>query len=50
LALKAWRLIIQTIPEHLAGKNIGKPFEVDLFEGVERRLSATTVKLPFEIR
>jgi hypothetical protein len=36
--------------EDLAGNNIGKPFEVDLFEGVERRLSMTTVKLSFEIR
>ncbi len=51
----AWRrgryqLIIQTTLEDLAGNNIGKPFEVDLFEGVERRLSTSTVKVSFEIR
>ncbi|HEY6401210.1 MAG TPA: Ig-like domain-containing protein [Blastocatellia bacterium] len=44
-----YQIIIQTTVEDLAGNNIGKPFEVDLFEGVGRRLSATTVKLPFEI-
>jgi len=45
-----YQLIIQTTLEDLAGNNIGKPFEVDLFEGVERRLSTTAVKLSFEIR
>lgn len=45
-----YQLIIQTRLEDLAGNNIGKPFEVDLFEGVERRLSTTTVKLSFEIQ
>jgi Big-like domain-containing protein len=46
----AYRLVVQTTIEDLAGNNIGKPFEVDLFEGVQRRLSNTTVKLPFEVR
>jgi hypothetical protein len=45
-----YQLIIQTTLEDLAGNNIGKPFEVDLFEGVGRRLSTTTVKLSFEIQ
>ena len=45
-----YQLIIQNTLEDLAGNNIGKPFEVDLFEGPEQRLSATTVKLSFEIR
>ncbi|HEV2665829.1 MAG TPA: Ig-like domain-containing protein [Blastocatellia bacterium] len=45
-----YQLIIHTTLEDLAGNNIGKPFEVDLFDGVERRLSTTTVKLSFEIR
>jgi hypothetical protein len=45
-----YQIIIQTTLEDLAGNNIGKPFEVDLFEGVERRLSTTSVKLSFEIR
>ena len=45
-----YQLIIHTTLEDLAGNNIGKPFDVDLFEGVERRISTTAVKLPFEIR
>ena len=45
-----YQIIIQTTLEDLAGNNIGKPFDVDLFEGVERRLSTTTVKLSFEIQ
>lgn len=45
-----YQLAVQTTIEDLAGNNIGKPFEVDLFEPVQRRLSNTTVKLPFEVR
>ena len=45
-----YQLIIHTTLEDLAGNNIGKPFEVDLFEGAEQRLSTTTVKLSFEIQ
>jgi hypothetical protein len=45
-----YQLIIHTTLEDLAGNNIGKPFEVDLFEGVERRLPTTTVKLSFEVQ
>jgi len=44
-----YKLVIQTTIEDLAGNNIGKPFEVDLFEGVQRRLASPTVKLSFEI-
>jgi hypothetical protein len=40
---------VQTTIEDLAGNNIGKSFEVDLFEGVQRRFTNTTVKLPFAI-
>ncbi|MDX2029214.1 MAG: Ig-like domain-containing protein [Blastocatellia bacterium] len=51
----AWRsggygLVVRTTIEDLAGNNIGKPFEVDLFAGVERRLTTSSIKLPFEIR
>lgn len=44
------QLVIQTTIEDLAGNNIGKPFDVDLFEGVQRRLTTTTVKLPLPIQ
>lgn len=47
---RVYNLVIQTTIEDLAGNNIGKPFEVDLFEGVQRRLATSTVKLPFEVR
>ena len=51
----AWRrgryqLVVQTTLEDLAGNNIGKPFEVDLIEGVQRSLTSHSVKLPFEAR
>ena len=43
-------LVVQTTIEDLAGNNIGKPFEVDLFENVQRRLTSEAVKVPFAIR
>jgi hypothetical protein len=46
----AHRFVIQTTIEDLAGNNIGKPFEVDVFEGVQRRFTNSTVTVPFEIR
>lgn len=53
--ITAWKpgkysLVIQTTIEDLAGNNIGKPFEVDLFERIDRHLRTPTVRLPFEIR
>ena len=45
-----YQLVVPTTLEDLAGNNIGKPFEVDLFEGVQRRLATPAVKLPFEVR
>ena len=45
-----YQLVVQTTIEDLAGNNIGKPFDVDLFEGVKRRVINETVKRPFEIR
>jgi hypothetical protein len=46
----AYKLVIQTTLEDLAGNNIGKPFDVDLFEGVQRRLTTSTVEVSFEAR
>ena len=43
-------LLVQKTIEDLAGNNIGKAFEVDLFEGVQRRFTNATVRLPFEVR
>jgi hypothetical protein len=52
---QTWRagphaLLVEKTIEDLAGNNIGKAFEVDLFEGVQRRFTNETVRLPFEIR
>ena len=44
------QLVVQTTIEDLAGNNIGKPFEVDLFEGVQRRLTNSTVTLSFSVK
>ncbi len=43
-------LLVQKTIEDLAGNNIGKAFEVDLFDGVESRFTNATVRLPFEVR
>jgi hypothetical protein len=45
-----YQLAIQTTIEDLAGNNIGKPFDVDLFETVERRITNTIVKLAVAVR
>jgi hypothetical protein len=52
--VNAWQagphqLSIQTTIEDLAGNNIGKPFEVDLLEPVQRQLDRSTVRLSFEV-
>lgn len=46
----AFRLSILTTIEDIAGNNIGKPFEVDLVEPVQRRLTNTTVTVAFDVR
>ena len=52
---QTWRagshaLLVEKTIEDLAGNNIGKAFEVDLFEGVQRRFTNEVVKLTFEVR
>jgi hypothetical protein len=44
-----YHVAVQTTIEDLAGNNIGKPFEVDLFDPVQRRLTNSVVKIAFEI-
>ena len=53
--LKPWKrgthqLVVQTALEDLAGNSLERPFEVDIFEKVDRRLEVQTVSLPFEVR
>jgi hypothetical protein len=45
-----YEVVIQTTIEDLAGNNIGKPFDVDIFESVQSRLAGSTVKLSFDVR
>jgi hypothetical protein len=45
-----YALAIHTHIEDLAGNNIGKPFEVDLFEGDQRRPTNSIVRVPFSLR
>jgi hypothetical protein len=44
------QLQVQNTIEDLAGNNIGKAFEVDLFDGVQRRFTNQVVKRTFQIR
>jgi len=43
-------LVIAATLEDLAGNNIGKAFEVDLFEKVQRRVTNAVSRLSFEVR
>lgn len=45
-----YKIVIQTTIEDLAGNNIGKPFEVDLVEPVQKRITSETVSLPFWVK
>jgi len=45
-----YEIVADTLLEDLAGNSLEKPFEVDVFEQVDERLSKKTVTLPFEIR
>jgi hypothetical protein len=46
----AHTLLVQKTIEDLAGNNIGKAFEVDVFEGVTQRFTNATVRVAFEVR
>ena len=43
-------LAIATTIEDLAGNNIGKTFDVDLFEGPQRRMDTRSVQVGFEVK
>ncbi len=45
-----YEIVVFTTIEDLAGNNVGKPFDVDVFENVQRELPSETVKLPFEVK
>lgn len=43
-------LVVPVVIEDLAGNNIGKPFDVDLFEPAKPGPSSQSVKLPIDLR
>jgi hypothetical protein len=45
-----YAVVVPTTIEDLAGNNIGKPFEVDLFEQVDQKLQTASVDLAFQVR
>jgi hypothetical protein len=46
----AYKLVIDTSLEDLAGNKIGQPFDIDVFDHVTERITSSTTSLPFEIR
>lgn len=46
----AYQLAVGAALEDLAGNNLQRPFELDVFESVGRRLEAPIVRRPFEVR
>ena len=51
---EVWRpggyyLVIDKALEDVAGNNLDRPFEVDVFRPVQREIKQETVKLPFRI-
>jgi hypothetical protein len=45
-----YHVVVPAIIEDLAGNNIGKPFEVDLFDTIQTRPTNAVTRVPFEVR
>jgi hypothetical protein len=45
----AYSLAFSKLLEDLAGNRIGRPFDVDVFEPVQKRIVEEVVHLPFQI-
>ena len=46
----AYRLIVHTGLEDLAGNKIGQPFDIDVFDRVTEHLTTATVDVPFTVK
>ena len=44
------QLLVQTTIEDLAGNNVGKSFEVDLFDNVDHRITNPVARIAFEVK
>jgi hypothetical protein len=49
-AAGAYKLMIDTRLEDLAGNSVGRPFEVDVFRPIEREIKAEVVSVPFAVK
>lgn len=45
-----YAVVIDTVLEDLAGNNLARPFEVDVFQKIDRETRAERVRLPFQIK
>jgi hypothetical protein len=46
----SYKLVVKTTLEDLAGNKVGRLFEVDVFNEVEKEIKAETVDVPFEVK
>jgi len=46
----AYHLVVDKRLEDLAGNNVARPFEVDVFHPIEREIKTETVKVAFEVK
>lgn len=44
-----YRIVIGSVVEDLAGNSIGRPFEVDVFDSVQRRIQEQDIELSFTV-
>lgn len=45
-----YKLVIDTRLEDVCGNRVGKPFEVDVFDTIQRKIETKTVERPFTVR
>jgi hypothetical protein len=45
-----YHLIVDAALEDLAGNSIGRPFEVDVFQPIQREVKKELIKLPFQVK
>ncbi len=43
------KIVASTLLEDLAGNSLGRPFEVDVFEQIQKEVSDPTIALPFDV-
>jgi hypothetical protein len=45
----SYRIVVDTRLEDPAGNNLRRPFEIDVFHPIQRRIEVATVELPFRV-